>query len=84
MPRETVKPATRRKRAQEGKAARAGALPVWAGRLTWGMSNATRRAIFLDRDGTLNLDTGYVHHAGRPGRRLPGRAAFGLGRAGRG
>lgn len=63
MPRETVKPATRRKRAQEGKAARAGALPVWAGRLTWGMSNATRRAIFLNRDGTLNLDTGYVHRA---------------------
>lgn len=65
MPRETVKPATRRKRMQEGRTARAGTLPVWGGRLTWGMSNATRRAIFLDRDGTLNLDTGYVRRAGR-------------------
>ncbi|MGE9984360.1 D-glycero-beta-D-manno-heptose 1,7-bisphosphate 7-phosphatase [Desulfovibrio sp. SGI.169] len=27
------------------------------------MSNAKRRAIFLDRDGTLNQDTGYVHRA---------------------
>lgn len=27
------------------------------------MNTTTRRAIFLDRDGTLNVDTGYVHRA---------------------
>ena len=35
------------------------------------MSIALRRAVFLDRDGTLNLDTGYVHRA-EDWRWLPG------------
>ena len=35
------------------------------------MSTALRRAVFLDRDGTLNLDTGYVHRV-EDWRWLPG------------
>lgn len=35
------------------------------------MSKTTRRAIFLDRDGTLNADTGYVHRT-EDWRWLPG------------